>query len=45
MGHLERGTRQPSLSVVLKIAKALGCRPTVLVAALEEQLPTEYMAG
>lgn len=44
MGHLERGARQPSLSVVLKIAKALGCRPVTLIAAVEKQLPDTYMA-
>jgi transcriptional regulator with XRE-family HTH domain len=43
LGHLERGTRQASLAVVLKIAKALECRPSTLIAAVEERLPVGYM--
>jgi transcriptional regulator with XRE-family HTH domain len=38
MGHLERGTRQPSLNVMLKIARALECSPTTLMGAVEERL-------
>jgi XRE family transcriptional regulator, regulator of sulfur utilization len=38
LGHLERGTRQPSLGVMLKIATALGCSPTTLMRAVEEHL-------
>lgn len=38
MGHLERGTRQPSLNVMLKIAQALECSPTILIGAVEEHL-------
>lgn len=38
MGHLERGTRQPSLNVMLKIAGALECRPSILMGAVEKQL-------
>lgn len=38
MGHLERGTRQPSLNVMLKIARALECSPTTLMGAVEDRL-------
>lgn len=38
MGHLERGTRQPSLNVILKIARALECSPTILMGAVEDRL-------
>jgi transcriptional regulator with XRE-family HTH domain len=31
MGHVERGGRQPSLAVILKIAKAIGCTPAKLL--------------
>lgn len=44
MGHLERGERQASLTVLLKIAKALGCRPSVLLASIEKQLPLSYVS-
>jgi XRE family transcriptional regulator, regulator of sulfur utilization len=44
MGHLERGERQASLTVVLKIAKALGCRPSALLASVEAQLPSSYLS-
>lgn len=44
MGHLERGERQASLTVLLKIAKALGCRPSALLASVETQLPSSYLS-
>jgi len=44
MGHLERGERQPSLPVILKIAKALRCRPSTLLASIEVQLPSAYLS-
>lgn len=44
MGHLERGERQASLTVILKIAKALGCRPSALLASVETQLPSSYVS-
>ncbi|TAK98982.1 MAG: XRE family transcriptional regulator [Aquabacterium sp.] len=44
MGHVERGERQPSLSVILKIAKAIGCSPAELMQQTAKQLPVEYVA-
>jgi len=44
MGHLERGERQASLTVILKIAKALGCRPSALVASVEKKLPSSHLS-
>jgi transcriptional regulator with XRE-family HTH domain len=44
MGHVERGERQPSLGVILKIAKAIGCSPAELMQQTAKQLPSEYLA-
>ena len=44
MGHLERGERQASVTVLLRIAKALGCRPSALMASVEAQLPSSYLS-
>jgi DNA-binding XRE family transcriptional regulator len=38
MGHVERGSRQPSLNVVLKIARALECSPADLMGVVEKHL-------
>lgn len=45
MGHVERGERQPSLSVILKIAKAIGCSPAELMLQTAKHLPMEYIAS
>lgn len=44
MGHVERGDRQPSLNVILKIAKAIGCTPAKLLEETSKRLPDEYLA-
>lgn len=44
MGHVERGERQPSLIVILKIAKAIGCSPAELMLQTAKQLPDDYLA-
>lgn len=41
-GKLERGEKQPTLSVLLRIAKALGKTGAELVAAVESQLPMDW---
>ncbi len=38
MGKIERGEHAPTLAVVFKIAKALGCSTTVLMTATEQHL-------
>lgn len=41
-GRLERGEKQPTLSVLLRIAKALGTTGAELVAEAERQLPSDW---
>lgn len=38
MGKVERGENQPSLVVILRLAKALGCSGADLLAGLEERM-------
>ncbi|MEZ0238180.1 MAG: helix-turn-helix domain-containing protein [Methylophilaceae bacterium] len=38
-GKLERGERQPSLALMLRIARALGCSGAELLAEVEKALP------
>ena len=38
MGKVERGEHQPTLSLIFKIAGALGCSTTVLMAEAEDRL-------
>jgi transcriptional regulator with XRE-family HTH domain len=45
MGHIERGERQPSLSVILKIAKAIGCSPAHLMRQTSKHLPQELLSS
>ena len=45
VGKIERGEHMPTLSAVLKIARALGMSGTDLMAAAEALLPAEYMAA
>ena len=44
-GKIERGEHMPTLSAVLKIAKALGMSGADLMAEAEALLPAEYLAG
>lgn len=43
-GKLERGERQPTLSIVLRIASALGVSAHVLIADLEARLSKKRKA-
>ncbi len=38
MGKVERGAHMPTLAIIFKIASALGCSTTMLMAATESQL-------
>ena len=38
LSAIERGERKPTLETFFKIADALGVRPSVLLAAIEEEL-------
>src|SRR5215472_4622531 len=38
MGRIERGDREPSLGVLLRLAQALDMRPSRLLEAMEEEL-------
>ena len=44
VGKIERGEHMPTLSAVLKIARALGMSGAELIAAAEALLPAEYPA-
>ena len=44
VGKIERGEHMPTLSVVLKIARALDMNGAELIAATELLLPAEYPA-
>ncbi|MOA22055.1 anaerobic benzoate catabolism transcriptional regulator [compost metagenome] len=41
-GKLERGERQPSIGVLLRIARALNCSGSEILAEAETLLATEY---
>ena len=38
LSAIERGERKPTLETLFKIADALGVKPSVIVAAIEEEL-------
>lgn len=38
LSAIERGQRKPTLDTLFKIAEALGIKPSVIVAAIEEEL-------
>ena len=38
LSAIERGQRKPTLETFYKIAEALGIKPSVIVAAIEEEL-------
>ncbi len=38
LSAIERGERKPTLETFFKISEALGIRPSVLMAAIEEEL-------
>ncbi len=42
VGKIERGEHMPTISAVLKIARALGMSGAELIAAAEVLLPAEY---
>ena len=44
-GKIERGEHMPTLSAVLKLAKALGMSGAELLGEAEALLPSEYLAG
>jgi len=44
-GKIERGEHMPTLSVVLKIARALNMSGAELLAEAEALLPVEYLAA
>ena len=44
ISFLERGERQPSLTTIFKIAKALDISATQLISAVEERLQAEQKA-
>jgi transcriptional regulator with XRE-family HTH domain len=43
MGKIERGEHMPTLVLVLKIARALGCSSAELMTATEAKLPPKWM--
>lgn len=43
MGKMERGEHMPTLAALLKVAKALGGRPSDLMLAMEALLPPAYL--
>ena len=45
VGKIERGEHMPTLSAVLKLAKALGMSGAELLAEAEVLLPADYRAG
>jgi transcriptional regulator with XRE-family HTH domain len=38
VSQMERGIRQPSITTLIKLCKALGVQPSVLVARMEKQI-------
>ncbi len=40
MGKIERGEHMPTLAIIFKIAKALGCSVAILMAATERLIET-----
>lgn len=42
LGKIERGEHMPTLSLILKIAAALGCSSAELMSATESGLPTNW---
>ena len=38
MSAIERGTRKPTLETFFRISGALGVRPSVLLAAIEDEI-------
>lgn len=45
VGKIERGEHMPTISAVLKIARALGITGAELLAAAEALLPAEYLSA
>jgi transcriptional regulator with XRE-family HTH domain len=43
MGKIERGEHMPTLVLVLRIARALGCSSAELMTATEAKLPSKWM--
>lgn len=42
---IERGVNQPTITVVFKLAHALGCRPSQLFAEVEEMLAQDHQGA
>ena len=45
MGKIERGEHMPTLTVILKIAGALGCSSAELMRATEARLPKSWQGA
>lgn len=45
MGKIERGEHTPTLPMILKIARALKCRASYLMAETEARLPASYQSA
>lgn len=41
LSAIERGERKPTLDTFFKIADALGVKPSIIIAAIEEELEKE----
>ena len=41
LSAIERGERKPTLDTFFKIADALGIKPSIIIAAIEEELEKE----
>lgn len=42
---IERGVNQPTITVVFKLAHALGCQPSQLFAEVEEMLAQDHQGA
>ena len=42
LSAIERGERKPTLETFFKIAEALGVRPSVIIAAIEEEIEAAH---
>jgi transcriptional regulator with XRE-family HTH domain len=42
---IERGVNQPTITVLFKLAKALRCQPSQLLAEVEQMLEQDHQCG